>query len=681
MRYLAILGVVGASVLAHGVAAAAPADVVVEWNEIALEVGRNLPAGPAIGPNPASRIVAITQLAVYDAVVSVTHHYLPYRQYIRPDGPVLLEAAVAQAAHDALVALQPNQATAGANLDHQLAVTLAALPDGPEKENGIALGALAAASIVASRINDGATLSVAYPGSTAVGFWRPTPRENSANAPLAAADPQWADLLPFGVTSPSQFRTGDNPISVRPFPLLTITRGGVGGAAGIGGGGTDAGGAGAGGAAAGGAGAGGVAAGGAGSGGAGVGGVGGAGTAGTSGAGGAAAGAAGTGGGGAGGSGSGPVPTYDLSSTAWADAYNEVKIIGAKNAPVTDPPTNPPTGRSTEQTQIARFWAQQTHIPFNAIAGSLVEREELELEEAARLFALLNIALADSRIVTWDTKYEFGFWRPITAIQLGDTDNNDATTVDTAWAPLLETPNHPDYVSGHSATGAAGAQILALWFGDETAFTVRSSTLAGVGRSFTRFSDAALENANSRLYGGIHFRFSNEIGLDLGEAVANHVYVNTLQAAPDNGEGGAGGEGGETSTGGTVGTSGGTAGEDGEGGVAGEIGAGAADSGGSPSSGGAGRGGSAGRAGSAGSSAGTRAEAGEGGSGGSTGGRAGSGGKAGAGAGGQPPSDDEGCSCAVPGKTMSNTASAPWIVALSLLAFARRRRRTEASKS
>jgi MYXO-CTERM domain-containing protein len=635
MRYLAMLGVVGAGVLAQGVAQAAPAGVVVEWNEIALDVGRNLPAGPAIGPNPGGRIVAISQLAVYDAVISVSRAYEPYLRYINPDGPVLLEVAVAQAAHDVLVALQPNQATSGANVDHHLELWLSEFPDGPEKANGIALGQLAAASLVASRINDGSAASVTYPGSTAVGFWRPTPREVESNAPLAASDPQWADVVPFGLLGPSQFRTGDSPISAAPFPTLVTTgSGGAGGGAGA-----------------------------AGSAGAGAGSGGAAGSAGSAGAGGTA------------GSGSGPVTYYDLSSEAWATAYNEVRAVGWKNAS---------SGyRTPEQTEIARFWALQTHIPFNAIAGSLIERDELGIEDAARLFAILNIALADSRIAVWDTKYEFGFWRPITAIRAGDTDNNPATEPDPAWVPLLETPNHPEFVSGHSATGAAGATILALWFGNERSFSVRSSTLPGVGRDFDRFSDAGQENANSRLYGGIHYRFSNELGLDLGEAVGNYVFANLLKIAPDTGgEGGAGGEGATGGSGAQPG--GGNAGEDGgsEGGVGGDDGGGATSSGGKGGASGAGgRGGSGGASAGRGGSAGTDNEGGEAGTpGGGRGGRGGAGGAAGGG-GTSAPADDDDCSCSTPGKQTSRSLSAPLLFALSLFAFGRRRRRTDTERS
>jgi MYXO-CTERM domain-containing protein len=361
-----------------------------------------------------------------------------------------------------------------------------------------------------------------------------------------------------------------------------------------------------------------------------------------------------------------------LTSAEYAAAVNEIKVLGSATAPVTNPPTDPPTGRSTEQTNIARFWAQPTHIPFNAIARSLSDRDKLSIEDSARLFALLNIALSDSRVATWDSKYFHGFWRPITAIRLADTDGNDDTTPDLTWQSLLETPNHPDYVSGHSATGAAGAAVLAAYFGNARNFSVASTTLTGVTRSFTSFTDAAAENALSRLYGGIHFRFSNDQGLALGEQVGEYVFANELQATPGEPEPGEGGQGGEGQGGDGQGGEG--QGGDGQGGepptTGGTAGTGAT-------------GGNAGSGASGGTSGGSAGRGGSGASGGSSGrgGSGGSAGRGGAGAGGAggtspttPPKNDDGCSCSVPGqRTAENPA---WLSLAGLaLVLARRGRR------
>jgi MYXO-CTERM domain-containing protein len=258
-----------------------------------------------------------------------------------------------------------------------------------------------------------------------------------------------------------------------------------------------------------------------------------------------------------------PAAPPALDSVEYTLGFTEVKLWGKATG----------SARNAEQTAIAKFWEQATHIPFYAIARSLAKREKLELDESARLFALLSLALADSRIATWDAKYTYNYWRPVTAITTVpvageggaggegiDDDGNPETTSDPAWLPYLTTPNHPEYVSGHSATGAAAAGVLAYWFGDDTSFAVGSDSAPGFTRSFESFSDAADQNAISRLYGGIHYSFSNEAGLALGAEVAGYVVDHyLLEVDNGGGEGGAGGEG-----------AGGTAPEPSEGGEGGE---------------------------------------------------------------------------------------------------------------
>jgi membrane-associated phospholipid phosphatase len=151
------------------------------------------------------------------------------------------------------------------------------------------------------------------------------------------------------------------------------------------------------------------------------------------------------------------------------------------------------------------------------------------LGESARLFALLNIALADAAIVSWDCKYVYNLWRPITAIQEADTDGNAATEPDGSWNPLLPTPPFPEYTSGHSTFSGAAAVVLAYFFGsDRISFSVGSDDLTGVRRSFSSFSRAAFESGLSRIYGGIHFPSANVYGLSTGGAVGIHVVWNYL---------------------------------------------------------------------------------------------------------------------------------------------------------
>jgi hypothetical protein len=138
---------------------------------------------------------------------------------------------------------------------------------------------------------------------------------------------------------------------------------------------------------------------------------------------------------------------------------------------------------------------------------------------------------ADGFIAAADTRYRYDFWRPVTAIRAGDTDGNDATTPDPAWESYVNTPPMPDYPSTHSVLGAAAAAVMTRFFGtDGVAFTMTSGApFAGITRSFTSFSQAARENAESRIPGGIHFRSACENGLALGESIGRRAMAHRLQ--------------------------------------------------------------------------------------------------------------------------------------------------------
>jgi membrane-associated phospholipid phosphatase len=201
-----------------------------------------------------------------------------------------------------------------------------------------------------------------------------------------------------------------------------------------------------------------------------------------------------------------------LTSANYAADLNEVKSLGAA--------TN--STRTADQTEIALFWADGsgTETPpghWNSIAQEVSAAQGNTLEENARLFALLNIAMADAAVCAWDAKYYFHFWRPVTAIRNADTDGNPDTDPDPNWSSFIITPPFPDYVSGHATFSGAAAAVLAAYYGtDNVAFTSSSDFLPGVHRSFNSFSAAAAEAALSRLYGGIHFRSANEDGLQSG---------------------------------------------------------------------------------------------------------------------------------------------------------------------
>jgi len=223
-----------------------------------------------------------------------------------------------------------------------------------------------------------------------------------------------------------------------------------------------------------------------------------------------------------------PAPPPGLETEGWASDYNLTKDVGSATSTI----------RTMEQTAIARFWADGagTVTPpghWNVIAQDVAEQQGTTLEENARLFALLNIAEADAGIVSWDCKYQFEFWRPITAIVNGDLDPRADTEKDPEWTPLLLTPPFPEYTSGHSTFSSAAAAVLAGFFGsDDVAFTTESEDLPGVVRSFTSFSGAAAEAGMSRIYGGIHFPSANEAGLSSGAALGAYVTANFLRDRP-----------------------------------------------------------------------------------------------------------------------------------------------------
>jgi hypothetical protein len=168
---------------------------------------------------------------------------------------------------------------------------------------------------------------------------------------------------------------------------------------------------------------------------------------------------------------------------------------------------------------------------WNRIARSLAAERGLSTFENARLFAMLNIALADAAIACWECKYKFDFWRPVTAIRTAAKLGNTSLKEDPDWTPLLTTPPFPSYTSGHSTFSGAAAAVLTAFLGkDDVAFSSISDAMPGVRRSFKSFSDAANEAGMSRIYGGIHYSFDNKDGLKLGRAIGEHVAQNFFRA-------------------------------------------------------------------------------------------------------------------------------------------------------
>ncbi len=390
------------------------ADEVTDWNDNMLTAVRSA----KLGPLATSRVAAMVQSAVFDAVNGVYQRYTPV--HVPPTAPpgTSARAAAVQAAHDILLNLFPTQQAA---LDSQLAASIAVLVDGDDSpgrplERGLAWGQYVAAQTWAWRNSDGFTRALPpFLGGTDPGVWRPTP---PSFAPGSA--PQVAIMNTWAIESPDQFRPGGPPT---------------------------------------------------------------------------------------------------LGSAQYTADFIEIKLMGSANN----------SGRTPDQTDFTIFWNGNTIGFWNRTALQVAASEDFSLLQNARLLALLNLALADASICCWDAKYAYAFWRPITAIELADTDGNDATTGDPNWIPLLVTPPFPDYPSNHACTGGAAAEVLVSYFGDQTAFSLTSETLPGATRYYASFSQATDELNDARVFAGIHFRTAVNVGRALGAEVAEYVLKNALQ--------------------------------------------------------------------------------------------------------------------------------------------------------
>ena len=412
-EYLAVLpGVNSSSINRSNFTTHRSGNAVIEWNTILLDAVRTASSAPPL----ASRNMAMVHTAIYDSVNSISKKYSPYRVSIDAPAGTSQEAATAAAAHRTLVGLYPAQA---GKFDAALQSSLAKIPDGKAKQDGIALGQQVADQIISWRNTDGITKVVQYTPSTDLGSWVPTPP-----AFAAALAPQWPQVTPFAMTSGSQFRPSGPPA---------------------------------------------------------------------------------------------------LDSAKYAEEVNYVQEMGKSDS----------LTRTLDQTAIAKFWANGagTFTPpghWNQIAEKTATLTGQSLEDSARLFALLNIALADAAISCWDAKYEYNLWRPVTAIRQADTDNNPNTTADPQWLPLVTTPPFPEYMSGHSTFSGAADAVMSSVFGSDFGFGDRGDRSVNSLRTYQNFSEAADESGISRLYGGIHFMSANLDGLNAGRNVGNYVVQNFL---------------------------------------------------------------------------------------------------------------------------------------------------------
>jgi hypothetical protein len=227
-----------------------------------------------------------------------------------------------------------------------------------------------------------------------------------------------------------------------------------------------------------------------------------------------------------------PPPPPAITSARYAEDLNEVKLIGKSDS----------GARSSDQTSIARLWngvattgsgtATNFMSIWNNVARDAARQRGLSLVETARVFTLLNVSVHDSLQTSQTSKFVYGVWRPVTAVRQADADLNPATEADPAWLPLLTTPPYPSYAGNFASIGGAAARALALAFGTNdmpvTVIWKQSGGLPDVSHQFDGFRQVAEESSESRIYGGIHYRFDQLAGLHIGHTVAGFVFANVM---------------------------------------------------------------------------------------------------------------------------------------------------------
>jgi hypothetical protein len=393
------------------------ADVVTDWNAVMVATVSSQ------NPFAQARFAAIVQLAVYEAVNSITRSYQPYlSEPVAVSYPASPDAAAVAAAHRVLATYFP---TSAATLDSARAASLGAIADGTAKVNGIAVGEAAAAAMIALRVNDGSNPPAFYtPVSADPGVWQPTP----ACPPAGGVLRHWGSVTPFGITSTDQFRSAPPP------PLL---------------------------------------------------------------------------------------------SRRYARDLNEVKEVGAIDS----------MHRPARLADIARFYAAVLAVAtWNPALAQATLRAHHSVAFNARLFALLNMAISDGAVAVMDTKYEYVFWRPETAIRAADFDGNRWTEADAGFVPFVTTPCFPSYGSAHAAAGYAARAVAELVLGDdETKMILSNAAVPGVVLEYASFDEITEDIDDARVYGGIHFRFDQRAGARQGRKIGAWVVNHHLRRVGDEG--------------------------------------------------------------------------------------------------------------------------------------------------
>lgn len=409
---LASMASVSAATPASASATGDPA-VIAEWNALALStfLGDTTKA-----PQSAFLYMGFVQAAVYNAVVGIDGRYESYKFHGHTPQKASDQAAAVAAAHRVLVVYSPY---ATASLDTAYAASLADIPDGIEKANGIAFGENAARRLIDQRIGDGRDAPILFTQSPAPGVWRPTPTA------LAAMAVPW-----MGFVTPMLVRSGAQ------FGL--------------------------------------------------------------------------------------PGPPPAMISQQYKRDFREVKRLGSVGSKT----------RTPEQTATALFFSGNAAVQYFAALRDQAVVRHLDIVDSARMFAAVSMSMADTIISVWRAKYVYGFWRPITAIQLADTDGNPNTLADPTWTPLLATPPYPDYVSGYSgATGAFATALAAVLGTSHLQLTLTSTAVPGAQRTYGSGATLSEDVVGARVWLGIHFRFADTAGVNMGNQVAdwamNHYFMST----------------------------------------------------------------------------------------------------------------------------------------------------------
>jgi hypothetical protein len=227
-----------------------------------------------------------------------------------------------------------------------------------------------------------------------------------------------------------------------------------------------------------------------------------------------------------------PAPPPALSSSAWAAAFNEIKDVGSATS----------TTRTAEETKIAKFWTANVVLQYNQALRDVATAKALSLRTTARLMAMVNVVAADGGIATLAAKYRYRFWRPVTAIDptsvksggdlfggAGLDDGNASTTEQVGWRPTITTPNHPEYPAAHATLTSEMAEVFSTVLGsNQLNVTIHGFDPSGAAgnldatQTFATAADLRTQIVNARLWGGVHYRFSSEAGIAMGQSIARY---------------------------------------------------------------------------------------------------------------------------------------------------------------